>query len=188
MADKAKVPLMLSILPYALFLGGAYIAHRKNTSVGKLFLYGLGGFAIGVLPVMYYMNTHKPKVVTSSSDTQHSFADTKEQNEYDKKVSTLTKDNKLNLVITYANTYNMLTKKEEQAAFKKWANDKLSDDDIAFMCKLAIFIDENQDLDMSDKTVSKKVLNKYNIDFKESKTKASWEKISTSKFGFLFGV
>lgn len=183
--EKAKIPFMLSLLPYACFIAGGYLAHRKNSGLGKIFLYGLGGFAVGVIPVIIYMRSNRAKMIEKfrkRHETQPTPTAT------DIEVGKLTTDDKLQQIVIYAQKYEMLKDDVQEKAFRNWAKEKLGDNEINLMVKFAKFIDENQTLDMKDAKKVDETYKKYGVDWNNEKIKYSANKILKSEFGYLFGA
>lgn len=183
--EKAKIPLMLSMFPYVCFIASAYLAHRKNSSLGKIFVYGLGGFAVGVIPVLIYMRSNRAKMIEKF---RKKYENTKPLTKTDIELNKLETDDKLQQVVMYAQKYEMLKDDVQQKAFRTWAKEKLNEDEISLMVKFSKFIDENQTIDMKDTKKVNETYKKYGIDFGDAKTKYGAEKILKSEFGYLFGA
>ncbi len=183
--EKGKIPFMLSLLPYACFIAGGYMAHRKNAGVGKMFLYGLGGFAVGIVPVVIYMNSNRAKML---EDFKKKYASMPVQTPTDIEINKLNTEGKLKSIIEYANKYNMLKDDIEQKAFRTWTESKLGESDINLMVKFTKFLDENQKIDMKNRELMLATQEKYGINFKDARMKFSSDKIMKSEFGYLFGA
>ncbi len=182
--EKAKIPFLISALPYACFIAGAYMAHRKNSGIAKIFLYGFAGFAIGVLPVIFYMKSNRKRIL---DNFKKKYETQKPVSEIDTHINNLQYDDKIKKIIDYANKYDMLKDDTKKNAFQAWAK-TLGENEINLMVKYTKFVDENQKLDRNDKEKVKAALVKYNIDFSDPRTKYSDEKIMKSEFGYLFGT